>query len=163
MSENQASNQVSVDTIKQLYDTLLELRRATKELESSETAAELSRAYDRLDHIVNAVIDFIQHYPYTWQVRLSNENEIEIAYLYEPSIALYVNLDWSAPLVEIYNKFFNEKGFVETMVKMLTRTVSEIADLIKRGSDIYTKVAKLDGKIDQLYRDIKKLCPQRDP
>jgi len=160
---NQSSNQVSVDTMKQLYDTLLELRLSIKELEKAEITEALNKNFERLDNIIKALSDFVGQYQRTWYIRLSDQDEIEISHMYETDVATYIKGDYSWKIADVYEKFFNEKDFVNKIIRLMITTVEEITDLIKRNVDVYTRIAVLDGKIDQLYRDIRKLCSQQDP
>jgi hypothetical protein len=160
---DQGKTQVSVETLKQLYDTLLELRQATKQLESEEVAEALTKKFEQLDNIMKSVNDFIHQEMRAWWVRYSDYDEVEISYIYEPDVATYIKADSSWKLVDVYNKFFSEAVFINKIITLMIRTISEITDLIGRNSDIYMKIARLDGRIDRLYEDIRKLCPQQDP
>jgi hypothetical protein len=142
---------------------LLELRQSTKELERSEIARELDAKFERLYNIMQSLSDFIGQDTRAWYIRFVEPDEIEVSHIYEREIATYVRGDLAARLTDIYDRFFGEKVFVNKIMMIMVRTVSEIVDLIKRNSDVYTKIGELDGKIDQLYREIKKSCTQQDP
>jgi regulator of replication initiation timing len=159
---NQQS-QVSVDVVKQLYDSLLELRQSVRDLLTSSTAEELEKEFDRLHNIVSAIADFEQTNEEAWTVRVSSENELEITYLYDQLISESVAGNSSMTLADVLQRFFSEQSFINVLLKMLVMKIGDIAHLVKTSSGIYEKIAELDSKIDQLYRDIKKMCQQQDP
>ena len=163
MSESQTSGQVVVESIEQLYHSLIDLRQETRKLESERITSELSGKFDELARSVNAIIDFVERKANAWCVRFVDYDEVDVIYTQNTDIALYMKANWTMSLSDIYSKFFDNQEFIKTIVRHIAETAYEIIELMKQATDIYTRIAKLDGKIDQLYRDIKKLCPQQDP
>ena len=157
-----SSIQTNVEALKQLYDALIELRKATKELESSEVVGELDKKFEQLENTIEALSDFAEQNPRMWRIEVYDDNEIAVTHIHADVMAV-IEGDWSMTISDVLRKFFDDNEFVNKIIKSATEIVSEIVSLIRRNADIYTRIAKLNGRIDQLYYDVKKLCPQRDP
>ena len=160
---SQASGQVVVESIKQLFHSLIDLRQETRRLESERITSELSGKFDELARSVNAIIDFVERKASAWCVRFVDYDEVDVIFTQNTDIASYMKANWTMSLSDIYSKFFDNQEFVKVIIRHIAETAHEIIELMKQATDIYTRIAKLDGKIDQLYRDIKMLCPQQDP
>jgi len=161
--EDQANNPIRAEDIHQLYHALIDLRQETRRLENEEITRELHHKFEELAGIINAIIDYNEKNKMAFFVKPVEGNEVEVAYIFNTGIAVDIDGNESMTLNDIYEKFFNDPRFIKVVIGYLAREVSEILDLIKRNADIYVKIAELDGKIDQLYQDVKKLCPQQDP
>ena len=157
-----SSGQVSADTVKQLYNSLLELKQVVNELENSGVVAELDKKFGQLESVVRALSDFVEQNPRAWYIGVYDDNEIEITHS-RAQVSIFVEGDASMSINSILEKFFSSDEAVNKIIKAAAESVGEITDLIKRNINIYERIAKLNGRIDQLYYDIRRLCPQQDP
>ena len=170
MSEQQntqSGSKVNTESIDRLFQALITLRQEARRLEKEEITRELSSKFEELASIINAIRDFNNRNKYAFYVRpvngASDGRNVEIASIHNTGLAVDIKVDAIATLTDIYDKFFNDPKFTETAISYMISVVDEIIGLISRNADVYTRIAELHGKIDQLYQDVKRLCPQQDP
>jgi len=158
-------SQENTEHVKKLIEKAKELQKAANELYEKIKDSELRRRVEELAEINETLSYFILRKAPEFSLSLHDPVGEKIGVLVKRlSFTQVIYVPHNANIIDIYQRFFDNQNVLEKLVSDLVTAIINVAKLIEKNTDLFTKVSELKSEIEFISKELDEIYKElEDP